>query len=403
MRSTIANVNPQAAFFVLLALLLAERARRAPQSRRLAALAGLAAGLAGASKYPSALVAAPVALALVLAAGSWRERVTRLLVAGGAAILAAVVSMPALVLRAGDVRDGLRYMDSVYATQAIGSYWDQLVRRAEWDLPLEHPEVGLVLVILAGAGTLLGLIDARQRPIVAGWLLFALLTAAIVAPYQFRAFRNLLALVPLGCAAAGLLYARLRRLATRPARRLVDAAAVLLALLLFAPALSDYLTHQRSLVDSREHALAWLARNTAGKRVLVLEEIAFLPSRLATLESDVAVFPWRLARERIDARRFQFLVLSDLRRNDGRLRIRQDARDRILRNYAVRERWGRGMTPESPGAYRFNTQTIWVLERRPRQRRRPAPPAAAPAVSPAPAASSAPTASPAPPAEGGAP
>ena len=390
-RSTTANVNPQAAFFVLLALLLAERARRSPDSLRLAMLAGAAAGLAGVSKYPSALVAAPVALALLLAGGSWRERMIRLLAAGGAAIAAVVLAMPALVLRPADVRDGLRDMDSIYTHQAIGSYWDQAVKRAEWDLPFEHPEVGIAFVVLAGAGLLLGLVDARQRPMVAGWLLFALLTAAIVAPYQFRAFRNLLALVPLACATIGLLYARLRRLTARRARRLVDVAAALLPLLLYAPDLRDHVAFHRSLVDTRERALAWLAERAAGKRVLVLQEIAFLPSRLATLPAaDVAVRPWRMARERIDARRFHFVVLADLRRPDGRARIRRGAREQILRNYEPRATWGHGTTPEHPGAFRFNQQTIEVLARRPRPPRPAKPPAPAPAPSPSPASPGAP-------------
>ena len=395
-RSTNANINPQAVFFVLLALLLAERARRAPDSLRLAALAGAAAGLAGVSKYPSALVAAPVALALLLAAGSWRERLVRLAAAGGAAVAAVVVAMPALVLRPADVRDGLRDMDSVYTSQAMGSYWDQAVRRAEWDLPIEHPEVGIVFVVLAGAGLLLGLVDARQRPMVAGWLLFALLTAAILAPYQFRAFRNLLALVPLACAAVGLLYARLRRLTAPRARRLVDVAAALLPLLLYAPDLRDHVAHHRSLVDTRERALAWLAERAAGKRVLVLQEIAFLPSRLATLPAaDVAVRPWRMARERIDARRFHFVVLADVRRRDGRPRIRRGAREQILRNYEPRATWGHGSTPEHPGAFRFNRQTIEVLARRPRPPR-PAGPAAAIAKPAAPASSPSDTPTPTP-------
>ena len=400
-RSTIANVNPQATFFVLLALLLAERARRASGSLPLAAAAGAAAGLAAVSKYPSALVAAPVALALLVAAGTWRQRLVRLLLAGGAAIVAGVIAMPPLLLRPADVRTGLRDMDSVYTSQAIGSYWDQMVKRAEWDLPLEHPEVGLVFVLLAGAGTLVGLVAARQRPAVAGLLLLALLTAAIVAPYQFRAFRNLLALVPLGCAAVGLLYARLRRLAARRVRRGVDVAAVLLPLLLFAPALRAHLAYYRDLVDTRERALAFLAGHAAGKRVLVLEELAFLPSRLATLPAEVTVQPWRTAREAVESARFDLVVLGDLRRGDGRARLRRGFRERLLRDYETQARWGIGTTPEHPGAFRFNQQRIEVLARRPRASRAgPRPDAsdagAAPAATATPAGPAATRAHPAP-------
>jgi 4-amino-4-deoxy-L-arabinose transferase-like glycosyltransferase len=365
-RSAIANVNPQAAFFVLLALLFAERARRSPASLPLAALAGAASGLAGVSKYPSALVAAPVALALLVAAGGWRQRLLRLLVAGGAAVGAAVVAMPALVLRPGDVAGGIRSMDAIYTTQAIGSYWQQAVERSEWDLPLEHPEVGIALVLLAAAGTLLGLVDRRQRPTVAAWLLFALLTGAIVAPYQFRAFRNLLALVPLGCAAAGLLYARLRRLTPPRGRWAADAVAIVVPIVLFAPALRDHVRHHRSVIDSRERALAYLATHARDKRVLVLEELAFLPSRLAAVDAEVRVQPWVRARERIEARRFHVVVLGDLRRTDGRPRIRPAARERILFDYEPRAHFGAAPTPAHPGAFRYNQPFVEILVRRPR-------------------------------------
>jgi hypothetical protein len=365
-RSTVVNVNPQAVFFVLLALLLAERARRAPHSMPLAASAGAAAGLAAMSKYPAALVAAPVALALLVAVGAWGHKLTRLLAAAAAAAAVAVLVMPALLLRQADVIAGVRDMDQVYTVQAIGSYWDQTVERAEWDLPLEHPEVGWPLVLLAGAGIVVGLADRRQRTSVAGWLLFALLTGAIVAPYQFRAFRNLLAFVPLACVAAGLLYSRLRRLTTRRWRPAMDVAAALLPLVLFTPALAGHLQYYARLEDSRETALAYLAAHARGKRVLVLEELAFLPSRLASLQADVQVRPWDRARERIEARRFHYLVLGDLRRANGRPRIRPATRERVLLDYEPRARFGVGSTPAHPGAFRYNHQTVLVLARKPR-------------------------------------
>jgi 4-amino-4-deoxy-L-arabinose transferase-like glycosyltransferase len=397
-RSAIANVNPQAVFFVLAALLFAERARRSPASLPLAALAGAASGLAGVSKYPSALVAAPVALALLVAAGSWRQRLVRLLVAGGTALGAALVAMPALVLRPGDVAGGIRGMDSVYTTQAIGSYWQQAVERSEWDLPLEHPEVGLVLVLVAAAGTLLGLVDRRQRPTVAGWLLFALLTGAIVAPYQFRAFRNLLALVPLGCAASGLLYARLRRLTPPRGRWAAGAVAIVAPIVLFAPALRDHVRHHQSVVDSRERAVAYLATHARDKRVLVLEELAFLPSRLSTLDAEVQVRPWVRARERIESRRFHVVVLGDLRRTDGRPRIRPAARERILFDYEPRARFGAAPTPAHPGAFRYNQPLVEILVRRPRAMRaaRAAADGEAPAATPAPSPVASPSLSPTP-------
>lgn len=82
-RSAIVNVNPMAAFFALAALYFAEGARDGP--RRDAVLAGVMAGLAGATKYPAAVVCLPVAVAILLASAAWRERLIRLCLAGGSA------------------------------------------------------------------------------------------------------------------------------------------------------------------------------------------------------------------------------------------------------------------------------------------------------------------------------
>ena len=128
--------------------------------------------------------------------------------------------MPALVLRTEAVLHGLRTMDLVYGIQEMGSYWDQAIRRAEWDLPLCHPEIGIVLLILPARGSR----GPAGPPLVGRGRRLAPFRdhhRLLVAPYKFRAFRNLLSLVPLACALAALLYAwvRERRLSSRPGSR----------------------------------------------------------------------------------------------------------------------------------------------------------------------------------------
>ena len=167
MRSSIVNINPLVAFFVLAALFFAERARTAATGhpRRDAALAGAMAGLAAATKYPAALVCLAVALAILLAAVA---------LAGEAAASSSPARPPprpssspcrpcpapgnVLRRRAGDV--------PVYGTQEIGSYWDQAVHRAEWDLPLPHPEVGFVFLRSRRRGSpwACGTAAGRARP-----------------------------------------------------------------------------------------------------------------------------------------------------------------------------------------------------------------------------------------------
>ncbi|HKI04580.1 MAG TPA: glycosyltransferase family 39 protein [Thermoanaerobaculia bacterium] len=366
-RSSIANINPMVAFFGLAALFFAERARDGGRPRRDAILAGVMVGLTGATKYPAALICLPVAVAILLADAAWRERLTRLVLAGGSAVAALLLAMPALVLRTGRVLAGLREMSAVYGMQEAGSYWDQAVRRGEWDLPLDHPEVGIVFLVLAAAGLLAGLSDRRWSKSVWGWLLFGAATALLVAPYKFRAFRNLLTLVPLACVLVALLYAKIRQRA--PRRLWVDLAAAVLPIVLFAPALNGYIRHQLGVEDSREQAIRWLAEHTGPRdKILFSEEIAILPSRIATLKTpETDVKPWGRARDRVISRRYHYLVLGQLVKRTGQSKIPPEITAWILLNYEVQATFGSYPTHYYWKEYKGNGQAIYILKRVPRK------------------------------------
>jgi hypothetical protein len=361
-RSTIVNVNPMAAFFVVAALYFAEGVRRPEHPRRDAALAGAMAGLAGDGKYPAAVICLAVALAILLTRSAWPETIRRLFLAGGAAVAALLLAMPPLALRTVDVLRGLREQDTFYGAQKMGSYWDQAVRRAEWDLPANHPEVGIVFLLLAAAGLAVALRDRRWSAAVSGWLLFGVATALLVAPYPFRPFRNLLPLIPLACALVALLYAWARE--RFPRRALTDLVALLLPALLFAPALYEYGAGQLAVVDSREQAIHWLRpRLRPNDRVLVLKELAFLPARIDTLPGKVQVRVWDNARDRIIEHKDHYLVMGDLVRRDGKPRILGFLRNWILANYEVAAHFGTTGTPILTGVFRGNAQTIYILRR----------------------------------------
>lgn len=366
MRSAIVNINPMVVFFVVAALYFAEKAREGGHPRRDAALAGAMSGFAGATKYPAGLVCLSVALAIVLAqAATWPEKIRRLFLAGAAAIAALLLAMPALALRTANVINSLREMDSVYGLQEMGSYWDQAIHRAEWDLPVTHPEVGITFLILTAAGLVLSLRNHRWAPAVAGWLLFAATTALLVAPYKFRAFRNVLALIPLACALVALLYAWARD--RFPRWRLMDLAAVVLPVILFAPGLYDYDSFQLAIVDSREQAIHWLRpRLRPNDRMLFQRELAFLPSRIDTLPAKVQNRVWDNARDRIIEHKDHYLVMGDLRRPDGKPRIPGFLRAWILANYEVAAHFGATGTSTIKGSFRGNAQSIYILRRVPR-------------------------------------
>ena len=372
-RSVVININPIAAFFALAALYFVEGAREAPDAcdnrrpRRDAVLAGVMAGLAGATKYPAAVVCLPVAIAILLAAAPWRERLVRLFLAGGSAIAALLAAMPALLLRTQDVAAGVSFMSRVYKAQKLGSYWKQAVERAEWDLPLKHPEVGIVFLILAAAGLVVGLLDRRWRKTAWPWLIFGAATGLLVAPYTFRAFRNLLSLVPVACVLIALLYARIREKAPRPL--FVDLAAAVLPIVLFAPALHQYTVYHLALEDSREQAVRWLGGHTGpNDKILFAEELAFLPTRVASLgAADAAITPWNRARDRVLRRGFRYIVLGELAQRVGGSRIPPGVRVWILKNYEVVARFGAYPTNPIARAFKGNRQIVYVLKRVPRR------------------------------------
>lgn len=364
-RSANVNVNPMATFFSLAALFFAEGAREGDRPRRCAALAGAMTGLATVSKYPAVLLSLPVALAIVLSRRSWGDRLRLLVVAGAASVVTAAVAMPALVVNPAGVLEQVRFQSKVYQRHAVGSYWDQAVRRAEWDLPLEHPELGMIFLILSAAGLAVALGDRRWRKTVAGWLLFAVATFALFAQYRFRAFRNLLPLVPLACVLVALLYARLREALPPLPRRAAGLAAAALPVLLFTPAILQFNRSQLAVDDSREQAVRWLIRHTGPEhRVLFTEELGFLPHRIESLRAQTAVRPWRPARRRILQQRFHYVVVPGFLDPAGRPLISPVLAGRILQRYEIATRFGATPPFQIRGRFKGNEQLICILERR---------------------------------------
>ncbi|HYO13276.1 MAG TPA: glycosyltransferase family 39 protein, partial [Thermoanaerobaculia bacterium] len=364
-RSANVNVNPMATFFSLAALFYAEGVREGDRPGRCAALAGAMAGLATVSKYPSVLVCLAVALAIVLARRSWGEKLRLLVTSGVATAVSAAVAMPALVLNPAAVVKQVRFQSTVYQRHAVGSYWDQAVVRAEWDLPLEHPELGLTFLILTAAGLAVALGDRRWRKPVLGWLLFALATFALFAQYRFRAFRNLLPLVPLGCVLVALLYARVREALPPRPRWALDLVAAALPALLFTPAILQFSRFQLAVDDSREQAVRWLTRHTGpAHRVLFTEELEFLPHRIESLRAQTAVRPWQTARSRILRQRFHYVVVPGFLDPEGRPLIAPPLAERILQRYEIATRFGSKSPFQIQGGFKGNEQLICILEKK---------------------------------------
>jgi hypothetical protein len=387
-RGGIANVDIFATFFVLATLVATERLRdRAapaacaaaaggvPGATGAAVVAGALSGLAATSKYTSVLVFLPVALAIVLSTPGWGRRLRLLAVAGGAAALAAVVAMPGFLLRTGAVLRDLHTQSSLYATIPRGSYWQQAFVRAEWDQPLAAPEVGIACTLLAALGLLAALADRRQARAAAGWLLFAAALGLVLAPYEFRPFRNLLPVVPLMAVLVALLHARLRRAAgqagsgARAAGLAVDLAAALLPLVLFGSAVLAYDSGRLQVRDSRALAVDWLAAHShRGDAVLVASELMILPLQLDGLQARTVATTWPSWRQLMRDSAYRFAVTGNfaLPGQPPHLLPQRFWRN-LLGLYEVKATFGDRSIVSSDSFYvsRDNRQAIYVLERRP--------------------------------------
>jgi hypothetical protein len=313
-RSAIVTTDPWAAFFVLAAIYCAEGAVRAerPSGATLqAGLAGAMIGCALTSKYPGVLVAVAVVPTMLRVAGDWRRKVALVDLATAAALLAAAVTMPALVLRSGEVMADVARQARLYGSTSVG-YWRQAVGRAEWDQPFDGPEVGVVLLAAALAGGVVAARDRRLAGTVLAWALYAGTLAFLLCRFPLRPFRNLLPLVPLACVLAALLLAWVRQRVRRPVW--VDAAAALAALALLLPGDVAFALDRADVADSRSAAIAWVAAHTGpGDTVLVSEELAVAGSEFGRLRAETLVLDVARARARLRRRGdIRFVITGEI-------------------------------------------------------------------------------------------
>ena len=289
-RSAIVIVDAPATFFVMASILAASGATARSRRGLVAALgAGACAGLALTSKYPSGAVILVALVVLAFSGLDRREQVRRAVAAAVAMVAAAVVTMPALVLRTSEVRDAIdEQVESYQGRSSTSGYLQQL---------LSVKEVGWLVAALAAIGLVLLLVRPRTRVLTAGWVGFATVLLLSLVNTSYQPFRNLLPLTPfLALLAAAALVAGARAVATA---RNWDARSELLAIgtvALVAVAVVG-LTGTRPAVqphigvtDTRTAASDWLAANTEeGQQVLVADQLGFLPSDLDRIPADVTV------------------------------------------------------------------------------------------------------------------
>jgi 4-amino-4-deoxy-L-arabinose transferase-like glycosyltransferase len=283
-RSAIVIVDTPATFFVALTLLLVAMLDASRRGLRLAVLAGAAAGLAFTSKYTSGAAMVSVFVGIALVPGlRWTAKAGRAAAATGAAAVAAVLTMPALVFSFSQVHADVVYESHVYSRYDVGHYWTQLVRNAE---------VGWVLAAVSVAGVVVLGLAPRSRRVTLAWLGYTVSLGAYLFAQQYQPVRNLLPCVPflaIGAAASVLAaaraIARMGGLSARARTGLVVGATTALALVLLISGVVPYIRDHAGVVDTRTSAVDWLVdRVHPGQRVLVAAELAVLPSELRRLE-----------------------------------------------------------------------------------------------------------------------
>ena len=363
-RSAVATVDPWPALFVLATMLFAERLRTAEHSGREAIAAGAMIGLAFVSKYPAVLVGlAPVWI--VLRSGiPWTAKLRQIGLGAAGAAVAAVLAMPGLVLHPRLVAEGIQQQRMLYSTLRSGaSLLSQLLVRAEWDQPYDHPELGAVFLLLVVVALVAALRDRKLSTTVHGWLLFAGASVLFQSTYSFRAFRNLLPLVAPACILVALLWVDIRRRLRRPAW--ADVAASALLAVFFAAPVAGYAWERLHAHDSRRDAVDWLAsRVQRGDAVLIVRDTTFLRSELERLDVNVVQRHWALVPQALAKLPFRFLVANQPAVDQG-IHLDPTRRRSLLAPFALRIRFGRQPTPPDRYWWRTNDLLLEIYERRP--------------------------------------
>ena len=362
LRAPIATVDSAATFLVTLCLWATARVGTPASPRRLAWLAGAAAGGAFASKYPSILVAAAPVATILASRRVFAEKARRIALVAAGAAAGAALAMPAVLLRTRDVIGAIRFQGQAYGTIPSGApLWRQAFVRAEWTLTYQHPELGVAFAAAAVVGLILVLGGRETSPVGWGWAAFAVLSLALYGSQKFQPFRNLMPLVPVACAAAAAAFVRARAGLRKP--RWLDAGALACVVALWGAPLAVYGWSRAHLVDSRRQAVDWVAAHARrSDRTLVVRDLGILDSELSRWSGAKDVRWWSESEAAARELRPAFIVAGIQLQVSGPV---QDAVHEtwIRSEYALRARFGTRATVPIPGWWHGNEQVVYVFER----------------------------------------
>jgi hypothetical protein len=364
-RASIVIADTFATFFVLAVLYFCARiqAEASKPVWRDVALAGLATGLAFASKYPAATVGMAVIATISMLPIQWRHRLRLLLPAAGGFVLGTLLGAPMTFLQPitvwRDIVENIRFYGSIHSPQG---YFVQAISMSELGAPL----------LLAGfVGILLMLRQRKTRTVALGWIFFATVLIAAFLNSSFRPFRSLLPLIPPSCIAAGLAYCDLvdwARRGARPGLRL-GATLVLFGGSVFSLFFLSFRQVQRRMAhqDSRIQAVDWLRQHaTKEETVLGIRELAILPAEWKRIAARCTVIPWFKALDLLERQRFDYVVTGEF---DLRYATDPNGWSAYLERWnakvsplPIQADFGQVVTPVVPYLWRTNDERILILK-----------------------------------------
>ena len=202
-RASIVIVDTFATFFVLVVLYICARiqAEASKPVWRDVALAGLAAGLAFASKYPAATVGMAVITTILILPVPWRRRLRLFFPAAGGFSLGILLGAPMTFLKPITVwRDVVANVRAYAEIPSPQGYFAQAISMFE---------LGVPLLLVGLAGIILMLRQRKTRTVALAWICFAALLIASFMGQTFRPFRSFLPLIPPLCVAAAIAFSHL--------------------------------------------------------------------------------------------------------------------------------------------------------------------------------------------------
>lgn len=362
-RSSIVIIDSFTTFFAALTAYLSILVFKETRRRIAVALsfcAGIAAGLAFASKYNLFICFGGVLVATIFhPARGLRIRITAAALLGAA--VGSTIGSPLILLRPMKVWEGFVPTILFYDTLTSSpGYIGQAFQSAE---------LGPLLALTGLIGIAWMLRDEKTRIFSLGWLILAAGLFVLLGFRTFQPFRNLLPVVPGLClaSAAALIKAwdSLRGVQYRAAGRLAVAVVVAASVLTLSTVSYGAIRTRMSVRDTRVETVDWLREHVdRSQRILCLSELGFLPHELKRASSvRIASLPkaLRLLREG----GFDFVISTQFA-EEPRL---SDAKSKQIKEWqlATQElpvvaKFGEVRPPIQPYFWRTNDELILILK-----------------------------------------